>query len=112
MALRGPTRSTQRPNVAAERPRKTMATLKTQPMVLSFQSFSADWLPPMSRDSGRLNTLNAYACPMERWIASAAGGTSQREKSGPALVCSLSRNAESRIESFLVDAMKCDGQRD
>ena len=35
--------------------------------------------------SGSLNTLNAYASPMHRWIDSAAGGTSQRSKPGGAV---------------------------
>jgi hypothetical protein len=46
--------------------------------MLSFQSSGAGEAPPISLESGRLNTLNAYACPMERWMASAAGGTSHR----------------------------------
>jgi hypothetical protein len=33
----------------------------------------------MRCDSGKLNTLNAYAWPIDRWMESAAGGTSQRE---------------------------------
>jgi hypothetical protein len=33
--------------------------------------------------SGSQNTLNPYAIPMDRWIASAAGGTSHRLKPGP-----------------------------
>ena len=37
---------------------------------------------PMTRVSGRLKTLKAYAWPMERWMARAAGGTSQRLKPG------------------------------
>ena len=59
-------------------PRKAIATEKIQPMVESFQSSGALVVMPRSVESGRLNTLNAYACPMERWIASAAGGTRQR----------------------------------
>ena len=55
-----------------------MATLKIQPMVVSFQSSLAGWSMPMSVDNGRLKTLNAYACPMERWMASAAGGMRHR----------------------------------
>ncbi len=56
-----------------------MAMLNTQPMVLSFQSSGAECVTPMRCESGRLKTLNAYAWPIERWIASAAGGTSHRE---------------------------------
>ena len=43
-----------------------MATEKIQPMVLSFQSSGADSVSPCSRESGRLKTLNAYACPIDR----------------------------------------------
>src|SRR4051812_12879055 len=92
IAARGPTRSSQAPNVAAESPRKTIATLNTQPIVLSFQFPDAVSLPPTRRANGRLNTLNAYACPIDKWMASAAGGTSQREYSGPATECARSRN--------------------
>ena len=56
-----------------------MAMLKIQPSVVSFQSSGADSVMPMTRVSGMLKTLKAYAWPMHRWIASAAGGTSQRE---------------------------------
>ena len=61
IARRGPTRSSQAPNTAADNPRKTMARLNTQPIVLNFQSSGADVVPPCNRDNGRLNTLNAYA---------------------------------------------------
>jgi hypothetical protein len=44
---------------------------------------------PSARASGSQKTLNPYAMPIERWIASAAGGTSQRLKPGPAIVRSL-----------------------
>src|SRR5689334_15893896 len=47
---------------------------------------------PTSRVIGRLNTLNAYACPIDRWIASAAGGTIHRLNPAPATVRLLSRN--------------------
>ena len=56
-----------------------MAMLNTQPIVLNLQSSGAECVTPIRCASGRLNTLNAYAWPIERWIASAAGGTSQRE---------------------------------
>ena len=35
---------------------------------------------PSARDSGSQNTEKPYAIPMQRWIAKAAGGTSQRLK--------------------------------
>jgi hypothetical protein len=43
-----------------------------------------DSVMPIARDKGSQNTLNPYAMPMQRWIARAAGGTSQRLKRGPA----------------------------
>src|SRR5262249_18612011 len=47
---------------------------------------------PTALDSGSQNTENPYAMPMHRWIASAAGGTSQRLNAGPAMIRSLVRN--------------------
>src|SRR5579884_4040299 len=47
---------------------------------------------PMRLVSGRLKTLNAYTWPMQRWMQSAAGGTSKRLKPGAATVRSRSRN--------------------
>ena len=44
--LRGPTRSTQRPNRAAARPRTAMAMENVQPTSVSFQSPGADWVIP------------------------------------------------------------------
>jgi hypothetical protein len=66
IALRGPTRSSHAPHTAAESPRKTIAMLKIHPSVLSAQSPGAEAVPPISFESGRLNTLKAYAWPMER----------------------------------------------
>ncbi len=48
--------------------------LKIQPRVLSLQSSGADSVIPITLESGPLNTLKAYTCPMERCTASAAGG--------------------------------------
>src|SRR4051812_45417579 len=79
IARRGPTRSSHAPNTAADSPRKTIAVLNTQPTVLSFQSLGAESVIPFRCVSGRLNTLNAYAWPIDNWMARAAGGTSQRE---------------------------------
>ena len=42
-------------------------------------------------NSGNQNTEKPYAMPMHRWMASAAGGTSQRLNPGPAMMRSLSR---------------------
>src|SRR5579872_6708340 len=44
---------------------------------------------PMALDSGSQNTEKPYAIPIHRWMASAAGGTSQRLKPGPAMTRSL-----------------------
>ena len=57
--LRGPTRSTQRPNRAADRPRKAIAIENVQPTSVSFQSPGAEWLKPMSLVSGKLKVENA-----------------------------------------------------
>ena len=48
---------------------------------------------PIARLSGSQNTLNPYAIPMDRWMASAAGGTSQRLNSGRAMMRSLERRS-------------------
>src|SRR5258706_4396489 len=90
--LRGPTRSTQRPNMAAEAPRNTMAREKTQPISFKFQSCGTDWVNPISFVSGRLKVEKAYAWPMERCTARAAGGTKKRLKPGSAMVLSRSKN--------------------
>src|SRR5215469_13005596 len=47
---------------------------------------------PTARDNGSQNTEKPYAIPMHRWMASAAGGTSQRLKPGPAMMRSLLKN--------------------
>src|SRR5882757_679987 len=92
--LRGPTRSTQRPKTAADEPRKTMAIEKIQPTSFKFQSPGAVCVSPMSLVSGRLKVENAYACPMHRCTARAAGGTRNRLKPGPATVFSRARNVD------------------
>ena len=76
---------------------KTMAQLNTQPSVENFQSSGALSVIPISRESGILKTENAYACPMQRWIASAAGGTRQRLNPGGATECERSRNESAGI---------------
>ena len=84
-ALRGPTRSIQRPNTAADDPRKKMAMEKVRLTVLTFQSSGAGCVMPMVWLSGFQKTLRPYAIPIDRCMASAAGGTSQRLKPGPAI---------------------------
>ena len=60
-------------------PRNAMAMLKIhgdlrlRPILLR-----RDFVMPRTLVSGSLKTLNAYTCPMARWMARAAGGTSQR----------------------------------
>src|SRR5690242_7881517 len=104
-ALRGPTRSSQPPQIAAETPSSTKNSVYIQPMleirqsqlvvnsssisVRSGQVFAA--VTPSARDSGSQNTENPYAMPMQRWMQSAAGGTSQRLKPGLAIMRSRSR---------------------
>src|SRR5208283_4486573 len=96
-ALRGPTRSSQPPQIAADTPSRTKKSVNIQPMLAMRQSqvvVNNSWTSVMSgqvlaavipsaRDSGSQNTLNPYAMPMQRWMQSAAAGTSQRLK--PAL---------------------------
>ena len=103
-ALRGPACSSQRPKTAAEEPRKTKNSVYIQPSVLIFQSQcvvtarwrklivsgqATGWVMPMAWLSGSQKTLKPYAMPMERWMARAAGGTSQRLNPGPATIRSL-----------------------
>src|ERR1700751_2229722 len=104
-ALRGPTRSSQPPQIAAETPRITKNSVYIQPMLATFQSqvvVNSSWnsemsgqafgaVMPIARDSGSQNTEKPYAMPMHRWMQSAAGGTSQRLKPAAAIVRSLSR---------------------
>src|SRR5579859_8000152 len=103
-ALRGPTRSSQPPQMADAPPRNTKKRVNIQPSSLIFQSqvvanmratndmsgaHAIDVLPFTARDSGSQNTLNPYAMPMQRWMQSAAGGTIHRLKPCPAMVRSL-----------------------
>src|SRR5258708_26033934 len=92
--LRGPTRSTQRPNMAAEAPRNTMAREKTQPISFKFQSCGTDWVNPISFVSGRLKVEKAYAWPMERCTARAAGGSKKRLKPSSGMVVARWENGE------------------
>src|SRR4026209_671599 len=80
--FRGPAGSSQRPNNAAERPRKTVAMVKIQASWVWDLSPAADWVMPSTLVSGSLKTLKAYAWPMLRWMAGVAGGTSQRLNPG------------------------------
>src|SRR5437870_4326681 len=88
-ALRGPSRSTQAPNSAADDPRNTKNSVYIAPSVRTDQSPGADFVIPMARLSGSQNTLNPYAMPIDKWTASAAGGTSQRLNDGEAIVRAL-----------------------
>ena len=76
--LRGPWRSAHAPKTAAEDPSVTKNSVNIHPRVLIFQSSGAERVMPIAWLSGSQNTLNPYAIPMHRWMASAAGGTRQR----------------------------------
>src|ERR1700732_3257771 len=79
-ALRGPERSTQPPNSAAEMPRKTKNRVDIQASVAPFQSHVVvtssvkidmsghdfDAVKPTARDSGSQNTEKPEAMPMQR----------------------------------------------
>src|SRR4249920_1343555 len=79
-ALRGPARSSQPPQIAAEQPRKTKNSVYIQPSVEIFQSqllvnscaqnvMSGQVtlsVMPMALDSGSQNTEKPYAMPMHR----------------------------------------------
>src|SRR5476649_1543607 len=88
-ALRGPSRSTQAPKSAAEDPSMTKKSVNIQPSVLIFQSSGAACVMPIARLRGSQKTLKPYAIQIDRWMASAAGGTSQRLKPGLAIIRSL-----------------------
>src|SRR5579864_7082957 len=106
-ALRGPARSSQPPQIAAALPRKTKNKVNIHPSMLIFQSqavvnsvstndisagHATESLMPIARESGNQKTLKPYAMPMQRCIASAAGGTSHRLYPSRAIVRSLARN--------------------
>src|SRR5579871_2613227 len=102
MDLRGPTRSTQRPNTAAAEPKNRIAIENIQPTSFRFQSPPADWVIPISFVRGRLKVENAYAWPMHRCTARAAGGTMKRLNPGPAMVFSRSKNDIDGPSSFVM----------
>src|SRR5688572_22024427 len=92
IALRGPSRSIHFPNTAAEIPRNAIAMEKIHASGGCSQSWPGTcFVTPMTCVSGILNTLNAYAWPIDRCTASAAGGTSQRLNPGGAIECWRSR---------------------
>ncbi len=55
-----------------------IAIEKVQPTSVSFQSPGAEWVMPMSLVSGKLKVENAYAWPIDKCTARAAGGTEKR----------------------------------
>src|SRR4051812_21582479 len=106
-ALRGPARSSQPPQSAAAAPRNTKYMVYIHPSVEMCQSqlvansspknprSAAHCVAPVPArarllDKGSQNTEKPYAIPIHKWIASAAGGTSQRLNPGPAMIRSLS----------------------
>src|SRR5919199_1616510 len=70
MAQRGPLRSTAVPKTAAETPSITMPSVNGR--AVSVPAAGLPWSIVAVR--GFLKTLQAYACPIARWIDSAAGG--------------------------------------
>ena len=106
-ALRGPTRSSQPPQIAAAEPRKTKKSVystvtsdrcqsywvvNSMVMMLASAGAAIDLSTPSMRVSGSQNTENPYAMPIQRWMARAAGGTSQRLNPGRAMVLARSSN--------------------
>jgi hypothetical protein len=92
-ALRGPTRSSQPPKSAADKPRNTMNNVNIIVSMLTDQSHcvvnssvtqrvpgaqASGLAMPGAFDNGSQNTLKPYAMPMHRWMHSAATGTSQQ----------------------------------
>jgi hypothetical protein len=92
--------------MAAADPRNTKKRVYVHPSMFNFQSHVVDNAParklmsfahstdsvmPMALDSGSQKTENPYAIPIHRWMASAAGGTSQRLNPGLAMVRSRAR---------------------
>src|SRR5688572_18479259 len=99
IALRGPSRSIHLPNAAAEMPRNAIAMEKIHASGGCSQSRPGTWWStPITCVSGILKTENAYACPIERCTASAAGGTSQRLKPGGAMEWRRSRTFIGKLE--------------
>jgi hypothetical protein len=56
--LRGPSRSAQRPNSAADEPSITKNSVYIQPRVLTLQSSAVELVMPIARLSGSQKTLN------------------------------------------------------
>src|SRR5260370_32486984 len=101
-ALRGPSRSTQAPNSAADEPRNTKNSVYIHPSVLTFQSSGAGLAIPIARPSGSQKTLKPYAIPIDKWIASAAGGTSHRLNPGGAMMQSFASRCTSARDAVRV----------
>src|SRR3569623_3345053 len=91
MVRRGPTLTSHFPAKAADSPRKKIASENIQPSVVSAQSSGADCVMPITLVKGALNTENAYAWPMNKSTASAAGGTIQRLNPGAAIEASFEK---------------------
>src|SRR5215468_5250775 len=91
-ALRGPARSSQPPQTAADTPSTTKKSVYIQPRLATRQSqvvvnssctivmsgHAFVCVTPSECDNGSQKTEKPYAMPMHRWMQSAAGGTSQR----------------------------------
>src|SRR5262245_32733855 len=110
-ALRGPSRSTHAPNRAAEDPSMTKNSVNIHPSVLIFQSAGADCVMPIALRNGSQKTLNPYAMPMHKWIASAAGGTVHRLNAGVATIRSFdSSGADSALTAMVTWSPAPDGR--
>ena len=63
----------------------TIANENIHATCVCFQTLDNDLFTPSSSVNGILKTLKEYICPIHRWIASAAGGTSHRLYPGGAI---------------------------
>src|SRR5262245_31729257 len=84
IAQRGPLASTLVPNSAADSPSMMIPSVNGSALATPEM--------PSPASNGGLNTLHAYAWPIDRWIDSAAGGMSQRLHPGRAMIRSRCRN--------------------
>src|SRR5918997_5544505 len=87
IAQRGPLRSTAVPNTAADTPSITMPRVNGR--AVSVPAAGLPWSIVAAR--GFLKTLQAYACPIARWIDRAAGGISHLLQPGGATMRSRCR---------------------
>jgi len=84
--MRGPTFSNHLPATAADKPRKTIATVKIHTTLFKDQSSAALVTTPSRLINDGLNKLQAYTEPIQRWMPNAAGAVNQRLKPGFATI--------------------------